>query len=749
MVAKQVLVPFVLAAVTGAPDLGVAQQPYGELPSGLREAMIEATYAVVPAGEGAVWSAPNSAQKMHSTFTVADGVRISGGAGNRGPWTLSLELDSWGRPGALVPVEAAEPVARGRRVEYRRGALTEWYVNSERGLEQGFTIEERPAGEGHLKIVLAIGGGPTAQLEPGCRSALFTDRVTGRVLHYSGLRAWDAGQRDLAASLSVEGERLSIWISEEHASYPIYIDPWIATEEAKLTSKDRVNTDDCGESVAFDRDTAVVGNPTSFASGPGEAYVFVRSGTTWTLQQKLVASDPSVGDSFGASVALSGDTVLVGAYLNDVPAGGNEGSAYVFVRSGTTWSEQQKLMTNEQEESAQFGKSVAVSEDIAVIGAHLSSPSGAAYVFVRSGTTWVERQKLVPSGVGFGAFGHSVAISGNTVLVGALYEDPGGSAYVFLDDGVSWSEQQQLIASDTQENDAFGSAVVLSGDTALVGAPAEDNAGGANAGSAYVFVRTGTTWSEQVKLTASNAEAGDSFGHSVAIAGDTAVIGAPLAGTGGSAYVFERLGTWGEQTELAGHDTELFDGFGEAVAVSDDTVVVGAPNGISGDSEAAGAAYAFRLSWTLAVSYCTPGTSASGCQPLMSASGTPSASASSGFWLQVTGVEGVKDGLFFWGANGRQAIPWKANPGGNGTSFQCVVPPTSRSGLHAGTGTIGACDGSATLDLNALWCPTCPKPQKNPGTGAWVQAQFWYRDPFNTAGKKTSLSDAIEFAVAP
>ena len=258
----------------------------------------------------------------------------------------------------------------------------------------------------------------------------------------------------------------------------------------------------------------MVGNPTSFASGPGEAYVFVRSGTTWILQQKLVASDPSVGDSFGASVALSGDTVLVGAYLNDVPAGGNEGSAYVFVRSGTTWSEQQKLMTNEQEESAQFGKSVAVSGDIAVIGAHLSSPSGAAYVFVRSGTTWVERQKLVPSGVGFGAFGDSVAISGNTVLVGALYDDPGGSAYVFLDDGVSWSEQQQLIASDTQENDGFGSAVVLSGDTALVGAPAEDNAGGANAGSAYVFVRTGTTWSEQVKLTASNAEAGDSFGTS-------------------------------------------------------------------------------------------------------------------------------------------------------------------------------------------------------------------------------------------
>jgi hypothetical protein len=143
-------------------------------------------------------------------------------------------------------------------------------------------------------------------------------------------------------------------------------------------------------------------------------------------------------------------------------------------------------------------------------------------------------------------------------------------------------------------------------------------------------------------------------------------------------------------------------------------------------------------------SYCTAGTSASGCTALLSASGTPSASASSGFTLTASGVEGSKDGLFFFGANGRQANPW-----GSGTSYQCVTPPVARSGLLAGTGTNGACDGAFAQDLNALWCPTCPKPGKNPGAGALVQAQLWYRDPGSTSNRSTSLSDAAEFLVAP
>ena len=147
---------------------------------------------------------------------------------------------------------------------------------------------------------------------------------------------------------------------------------------------------------------------------------------------------------------------------------------------------------------------------------------------------------------------------------------------------------------------------------------------------------------------------------------------------------------------------------------------------------------------SLTTTYCTAGTSASGCQALLSASGTPSATAASGFEISAVGVEGSKDGLFFFGTNGRQANPW-----GNGTSYQCVVPPVKRATALAGTGTNGQCDGAFTDDLNAFWCPTCPKPHKNPGAGATVQAQLWYRDPLSTSNQTTSLSDAIEFVVAP
>jgi hypothetical protein len=147
---------------------------------------------------------------------------------------------------------------------------------------------------------------------------------------------------------------------------------------------------------------------------------------------------------------------------------------------------------------------------------------------------------------------------------------------------------------------------------------------------------------------------------------------------------------------------------------------------------------------TAPAQYCTAGTSSIGCNALISVSGTASATASSGFTLSASTVEGAKDGLFFYGSNGRQAAPW-----GSGTSYQCVVPPVMRGGLLSGVGTAGLCDGTFSQDMNARWCPTCPKPLQNPGAGATVQAQLWYRDPFNTSNQTTSLSDAIEFCVGP
>jgi len=156
---------------------------------------------------------------------------------------------------------------------------------------------------------------------------------------------------------------------------------------------------------------------------------------------------------------------------------------------------------------------------------------------------------------------------------------------------------------------------------------------------------------------------------------------------------------------------------------------------------------ALALDQTLLVgeSYCTAGTSASGCQAFIQAYGVPSATAPSGFTLSVTYMEGDKDGLFFYGTNGRQANPWY-----NGTSYVCVVPPRLRGGLLSAVGsTAGLCDGWLVQDLNARWCPTCPAPAHNPGAGAVVQAQLWYRDPQSTAFGTSSMSDASEFTVMP
>ncbi len=139
--------------------------------------------------------------------------------------------------------------------------------------------------------------------------------------------------------------------------------------------------------------------------------------------------------------------------------------------------------------------------------------------------------------------------------------------------------------------------------------------------------------------------------------------------------------------------------------------------------------------------YCTAGSSASGCQASLSATGTASASASSGFVVTASNVEGAKDGLLFYGTNGRQANSW-----GSSSSFQCVVPPVMRAGLLSSSGTAGVCDGSFGQDLNALWFAN---PAKQPGSGAVVQLQLWYRDPQNTSNQTTSLSDALEFSVSP
>ena len=382
-----------------------------------------------------------------------------------------------------------------------------------------------------------------------------------------------------------------------------------ATEDQKLTASDRRAWAQFGVSVALSGDTLVVGAvfDNDGSQDFGAAYVFVRTGGTWTQQAKLTAADATAGDRFGHSVAVSGDTVIIGAMFDD-DSGSDSGSAYIFTRTGTTWTQSQKLVGSDVTADANFGWSVAISGDTAFIGARWDSDAGlragSAYVFTRNGTTWTESQKLLAwdatTNTGFGA---SVAFSDDTALIGADGDSEAavlaGAVYVFSRSGSTWSPQDKLIAA-VPAFSAFGFSVALSGDTAVIGAPFDDDASaGIDSGSAYVFTRTGTTWTQQAKMAASDMAGDDRFGLSVALVGDTAIIGSVLdddAGTdSGSAYVFTRSGTaWNEKEKLTASDAAALGQFGYWVAFSGGTAVIGA-NGGSNPEIFSGSAYVFGL----------------------------------------------------------------------------------------------------------------------------------------------------------
>jgi FG-GAP repeat/Putative Ig domain len=354
------------------------------------------------------------------------------------------------------------------------------------------------------------------------------------------------------------------------------------TEQDRLTGNIGAESEYFGVKVAISGDTAVVGAKFDTVDGnekQGSAYVFVRNGARWTRQQMLTGSDSAKDGWFGSSVGISGDTVIVGATNEEVGANTDQGAAYIFVRNGTTWTQQKRLTSSDGEMYDYFGNTVAISGDTAIVGAESHDTDehtrqGAAYIYVRSGATWTERQKLVASdGVEGDRFGESVAINGDTAVIGAVGKnDSRGAAYVFALSGATMIEQQKLTARNRAPNDDFGWSVAISGDTVVVGTLRGGGAINAPKGSAYVFVRSGETWSQQQELTSSDVRSDADFGESVSISGDTIVV----LGTDGvqaAAYVFARSGgTWTERQKLTASDGDYFAG---EVAISGATVVVG------------------------------------------------------------------------------------------------------------------------------------------------------------------------------
>jgi FG-GAP repeat protein len=524
--------------------------------------------------------------------------------------------------------------------------------------------------------------------------------------------------------------------------------PACALEETRLLAADGASGDQLGQAIAIDGSRIAVGagGDDDLGADSGSVYVFLRVGATWTQEVKLTAADGQAGDRFGASASLASGSILAGAREDD-DGGLDSGSAYVFAL-GAAWSQQAKLLGSDTTAGDQFGRSVCIWSDTAVVGAPLADAagldSGSAYVFVRSGAVWQQQAKLAAADASAGdQFGGSVSISGERILVGAPLAGGIGAAYVFDRSGSAWTQTSKLIAGDASGGDRFGRAVALDGDDAAIGAPLDDDLG-SDSGSLYVFSRLAGSWTQVGKLLAGDGAPADLLGWSVAIGDGRAVAGAvwddDAGDKSGSTYVFARVGgNWSQALKLAASAGAAYDSFGVSTAISGELVAVGAyQSSVMGT----GSAYAVRLLAAPQV-YCTAKLNSCGALPAITWTGIPSASASSGFLLSASGAREGKSGLVLYGNAGPATIPFQ-----NGTL--CVAPAGLKRGVPvvASGGTPGpACDAQLVLDWNAFAAGLLGgHPQawlRVPGTA--VQAQWWGRD----TPSECLLSDALSYDTCP
>lgn len=543
------------------------------------------TYRIVSGAAGL--RAANPAQRLRESFS-GDGVTVSSGSTQ-----LTLRLDSFGHGISVNPVGVVSPNASGNRVTYRRSGLTEWYANSPLGLEQGFTIARplAPPATGLLTVSLAVSGNARAVVAHDGRSLTASDGDRS-VLRYAGLAAMDARGRPLSSWLERSRGHILIRVDAAGARYPVRIDPFIqkggvyAPLGGRFLPYPENGVGQFGESVALSSDgsTEVVGAPygNPFGNKIGAVYIFTRSGQ----QVKITGGGEIGGARFGESVAVSADgtTVLVGAPGDN----SNVGAAWVFTRSGSTWTQQQKILGGGTVGESYFGQSVALSSNgnIALVGGvNDNSGLGAAWAFTRSGTTWTPQgSKFSGSGeIGGSGFGSSVALSaaGGTAVIGGPRDNGEiGAVWVFTSSGSAWTQQAKLTGTGEVGKGQFGFRVAVSsaGDAAVVGGPFDNS----NAGAVWAFTRTGATWSQQgSKLTATGEVGGAAFGAGVAVAsdGNTALIGGPWdSSKAGAAWVFTRAGaTWTQQQKLTGSGP--ISTFGSEVALSSDgsTALIGSP----------------------------------------------------------------------------------------------------------------------------------------------------------------------------
>ena len=517
---------------------------------------------------------------------------------------VGLGLRAVGYGDALRAVGAGTVSMRGNRALYARGGLDESYVNGPAGLEQGFTLLRAPSGHprGPLTLAMALSGNASTSLGATGQSVEFTG-AGGSSLRYGALLATDAQGQVLHSWLQLDGRELLIRVDARGARYPLRIDPLIDGQTLSTTPAGEGDLSGYSVALSADGNTALIGAPADHAHQAG-VWMFTRSGPTWKQQGPELPIEEEEGGSgeqctsenaecgFGRSVALSadGNTALVGAPTDHA----HRGAVWVFTRSGGTWSRAVELTGGEGERDAgRFGAAVALSADgdIALVGAPADRVHhGAAWVFTRSGASWTQPGVEIPGWEedGSAGFGRSVALSaaGDTALIGGRSDNGAiGAAWVFTSAGSAWRQQgSKLTGSDESGAARFGNSVALSalGNTALIGGPTDAG----DAGAAWVFTRTGSTWQQQGPKLAADDELGEGrFGSSVALSGDgeVALIGAPHDGVAGAVWVFTRSGaSWAQQgpkLESPPESSSAGDfGAGVALSTSGATALVGGPD---------------------------------------------------------------------------------------------------------------------------------------------------------------------------
>ena len=598
----------------------------------LRNVVETARYRVSPSENeshslpGYSYEAINPGQRFTTYFSKNNIRLVSSG----GDWHLNVSLEQIGRGNELAEIKAGRMTVRSKKngFEIKKSAanskITEWYENSPRGLEQGWDIASRPLvqnGGQILNLMLSVNGDLKPQLAKSGREISFVDNKGVSILKYNHLKSWDATGRSLPSQMDVVDGNIAILVDDRDAVYPVTIDPFFV-QSRKLGASDAAANDEFGSSIAISGSTAVVGARGDGAQ-TGSAYIFERNAggqDNWGEIRKISAADGATGDNFGHAVSISGDTVIVGAYGND-DAGLTSGSAYIFERNTggpDMWGEVRKLTASDAAGNDNFGWTVSISSDVAIVGAYgnddAGSQSGSAYLFERNVggvNNWGERKKLTASDAALADnFGWSVAISKDTAIVGAINDDDmagdTGSVYIYTRNqgGLeNWGEVKKINSADAAGGDEFGYALAIDGDL-LIATTVNDDDNGADSGSAYIFERNqggADNWGQVKKLTASDGAVSDLFGYSVAISVDTVVIGAQqdddtFLGSG-SAYVFERNtgggDNWGQVQKLVAADPGTSDQFGQSVGIAGKTVITGANKDDDGGGTS-GSAYVFK-----------------------------------------------------------------------------------------------------------------------------------------------------------